>query len=446
MRRIILATLTAAMLASTSAPGWAQGQFAPIVYVNNSAVTKYELDQRIRFMQLLRAPGADAKGARQALIDDRLKEAAAKAAGINVTDEQLDAAMAEFAGRANMDAAQFTQALGQAGVERQAYRDFVRSGVAWRELVRARIVPTVNVSDREVDQALKRVIETPIVDSVLLSELIIPAPQGQEEQALDRAEAIAASSGSEGAFAAAARQYSASASRDQGGRLNWVAIDRLPPTLQPIITALRPGQVSGPITAQGAVILFFLRDTRGQRRAGATEQSVEYLVMTVPSAQEAAQISATALSCDDVQVAANRYSPNPVQRMTAPMGQVPLDIGQRLATLDDNESTVIDYGAGARLVMLCKRQPTLVADFAPQGVPGAAANTGTPVPAVPAPGAAPVANPGGAPGAEGAPPADPSALPGRAEAREEVFNQKINTAAEAYLAELRADAIIRNPR
>ena len=82
MRRIFHATLTAGFLGSTvlgaaavtatlglgsalMLPRGAEaGPFAPVVYVNNAAVTQYELDQRIRFMQVLRAPGADRESAR----------------------------------------------------------------------------------------------------------------------------------------------------------------------------------------------------------------------------------------------------------------------------------------------------------------------------------------------------------------------------------------------
>ncbi|MFC0812641.1 hypothetical protein ACFHYO_11025, partial [Paracoccus panacisoli] len=40
--------------------------------------------------------------------------------------------------------------------------------------------------------------------------------------------------------------------------------------------------------------------------------------------------------------------------------------------------------------------------------------------------------------------ADPP-LQSRAQVREAIFNRKINAAADAYLAELRADAVIRKP-
>lgn len=421
MRQIIRATALAAMLGGVALPAIAQGPFAPVLYVNDAAVTQYELDQRTRFMQLLRAPDANRDTALQELVNDRLKMQAAELIGIAVTDEGLDEGLAEFAGRANMSVDQFIAALAEAGVERQAYRDFVTAGVAWREVVRQRIVPRIEVSEREIDQAVQRELQTPLTDAVLLSELIMPAPPGTEDQVMARAEEFTRTIRSEEAFAAAARQWSATPTAGRGGRLDWTPIADLPPSLQPIILALSPGQVTQPLNVPGAVVLFYLRDTRGRLRPGATDQTVEFLTMALPSAAEGARILAVADSCDQVHVQANRYAPDPVSRQTSPLGAVPADIAQRLSTLDENEGSVIDYGAGATLVMLCRRTPTLLADD-----DGAADETGE------------VAAAGG--NAQSFPPVTP-----RDQMREQIFNRKINAAADAYLAELRADALVRQP-
>ena len=70
MRRMIHATTMAVLLAATALPALTQaGPLSPVAYVNNSAVTQYELDQRVRFLEILRAPDANREAALQALID-----------------------------------------------------------------------------------------------------------------------------------------------------------------------------------------------------------------------------------------------------------------------------------------------------------------------------------------------------------------------------------------
>ncbi len=421
MRRILLGAAMAAMLTGTGlGPALAQGnQFQTLVYVNDAAVTRYELDQRLRFMQVLRAPDNTPETAEKALIDDRLRMFAARQFGIAPDKAQIDAGLTEFAGRANMGVEQFEAALAKAGVDRQTFRDFVTAGVIWRQVVRQHLLGQVRVTDAEVAQEMQKIIETPQVTHVALSELIIPAPEGQQDAAMARAEEVVAGTKSEGDFAGFARKYSATPSAANGGRLPWTPLANLPPALRPLILSMKPGQISQPLTVPGAVVLFYLRDTRGTLRPGAEAQVLDYVRFTVGTAQEAARIAAASDTCADLFIHARGLPPQQIEHLKLPQGQVPTGDAIRLAVLDDNESTVVNYGGAVQLLMLCKREPALMAE-APEK---------------------PVAT---APGEE-PPKPDPNALPARDEVRNEIFNRKVGQAADAYLAELRANAVIRRP-
>lgn len=425
MRRILLGAALAAILAGTgTVPGpfthQAQAQsglFQPVVYVNDSAVTGYEIEQRARFMQILRAPNNDRASVEKALIDDRLRSFAAKQAGIAATDEQITAGLEEFASRGGMGVDQFVQLLGQSGVDRQTFEDFVVSGLLWREFVRARMVGQVTVSDAEVEQAMKNIIETPEITHVSLSELIIPAPPGEEGKAMALAERIVSQTSSEADFAAFARQYSATPSAQQGGRLPMTPLANLPPSLRPILLQMQAGTISQPLQVEGAVVLFFLRETRGTQRPGATEQVLDYIRVRLATAQEAANFAARARTCDELEAATGQVPAEQVTRQTLSQGQIPQGEAIRLATLDDNETAVVNYGGTVDLLMLCKRSPALLAN-----APEAPVATSPDDPARPA-----------------------NALPVRDDIRDQIFNRKIAAAADNYLAELRANAIIRRP-
>jgi peptidyl-prolyl cis-trans isomerase SurA len=421
MRHILSGVILAAALGLTAAPPVAaQGMFQPVVYVNDSAVTGYEIDQRMRFMRMLGAPATTPREAEEALIDDRLRMQAARRLGIEITDEGLAAGLEEFAGRAGLDAAGFTARLGSAGIEPQVFRDFIEAGTVWREVVRARLLGQINVSDAELEQELRRVIEAPVIDRLLLSELIIPAPPGQEAQAMALAERIATSNPTEAQFAAAARQYSAVPSAEQGGRLEVVRLDELPGSLRPIVTALQPGQVSQPLTVEGAVVLFFLRDALGTVRPGAGAQLLDYMVLRVASVEDATRLAQITRNCDDLYVQAGDAAPQ-VRRQTAGPEAIPALIATRLASLDADEATVLPVGDGtADVVMLCSRQPALA-----------------PLPAPEVPLSAEAPDNIGVATADG--------IPEREELRNRIFNTKINAAAENLLADLRADALIRRP-
>ncbi len=423
MRRVILGVALAAVLAG-SGPALAQSNpFRPVLYINNTVVTQFDIEQRMRFLELVRSPQADRATAEKAVIDDRLRMIAGKQMGIDPSEEQIEAALTEFAARGNLSSEQFNQLLRQNNIAPEIFRDFIVSGVVWRDVVRRRIVPMVQVSDVEIDQEFKKIVSTPRVTDVLISEMVIPAPEGQENAIQAQAERLAAGIRSEGDFAAAARQYSATRSAEEGGRLPWTALADLPPSLRPILLSLEPGQISQPLTVPGAVVLFYLRDTRGTVRAGAQDQVLDYLRLRLGNPSEAQRIAQGLRDCSDLYLAAKGL---PADRLIADkgnIGAIPADTGLVLATLDANEASVL----GGDIVMLCSRMPALLAES-------------DALPAVP------VTPPGTRP-EEGAVPNTPpeDAVPARDAVRDEVFNRKISAAADAYLAELRADAILRKP-
>lgn len=441
MRHHILAGLAAAILAMPGGAAFlrpaAAQELAPAVIVNDQAITAYEIAQRARFMQVLRAPDSSPAAAEAALIDERLQVEEGRRLRISVTEADIRGGMTEFAARGGLDADSFVAQLGSAGVDEQTFRDFVTAGLIWRQVLRERVAPAVSVSDREVARVRQSVLEQPRVTEVLISELIMPAPQGSEDQVLARAQQLSDTVRSEGAFAEAARRYSATPTAGSGGRLPWTPISQLPEGLAPILLALQPGQITQPLSIPGAVVLFFVRDTRGEQRPGATSETVRYLSLTLASVAEAQTVQRRADTCDMLYVAAQG---RPVQDQSVASGSAPAE----LASLDPNESVILNRGNAADLVMLCSRGPTLLAEGGPADRPIPGLPTGSLRPAAPsipiAGGAEAVTLPEEAEADAGFAP-----VPSVDEARGRLFDQKVNQGSEALLAELRANAIIRRP-
>ncbi|WP_424436397.1 hypothetical protein [Planktotalea sp.] len=164
--------------------------FATAIKVNERSITNFEIEERIKFLRLLRAPGEHRSLAREQLIDDRLKLGAAEAVGIKPSLEEVQGGMDEFAGRANLTREEFVKAIEAGGVSEQAFRDFVTAGLAWRQLMQAKFGGRIDVSEAEVDRALA---STGAIGGVrvLLSEIIMPATPAQAASVQERAERIA---------------------------------------------------------------------------------------------------------------------------------------------------------------------------------------------------------------------------------------------------------------
>jgi len=367
---IALPALAVSVLVGPGAvPAASQNLFAPVIKVNDQAITRYEIEQRARMLTLFRAPGNPRELAREQLIEERLKLDAARASGIVIEEEDIQAGMEEFASRANMNAEQFIRALEGAGVSAESYRAFVSAGLTWRELVGARFAPRVSVSEADIERARAAASgETGV--RVLLSEIIMAAPPEQVEAVQERALRISQID-TIPAFAAEARRSSAASTRDRGGRLDWMPITNLPPQLRPVILGLAPGEVSDPLPLDGAIALFQMRDIEETGAAEPEYAAIEYAAYYIDGGRSdralsrAARIEAETDTCDDLYGVAKGQPPEVLERDSRAPAEIPQDIALELAKLDPGEvSTTLTRANGETLVflMLCGRTPELGED------------------------------------------------------------------------------------
>jgi peptidyl-prolyl cis-trans isomerase SurA len=365
MRTPLLSLLIALLAVTVTVSSTAQSQnlFAPAIKVNDKVITQFDLNQRSLMLAMFRAPGDPAKEARAQLIEERLKLDAAQALGVLPAGEEITTGMAEFAARANMSTEEFLAALKQGGIEEQTFRDFIVSGVAWRSLVRARFGPKVEVGDTDIDQALNATTTESI--RVLLSEIIIPAPPAEAAAAQARANELSQIT-TESAFAAAARQYSATATSARGGRLEWMPLSNLPPALHPIILGLGRGQVSDPIPIDGAIALFQMRGIEEGKVATPIYSAIEYAAYYIAGGRSpdalatARKLTNTVDTCDDLYGVAKGQPEEVLERGSKAPADIPSDIALELAKLDKHEvSTALTRADGQTLVflMLCGRTP-----------------------------------------------------------------------------------------
>ena len=344
------------------APAAAQSRFSPVVQVGDTVVTRWQLDQRARFLSLLRAPGDPNELAREQLINEAVQMNAVRAAGEETEPEAVEAAMAEFAGRANLTTEEFVTALGQNGVGVETFRDFVGAGIAWRDHVRARFASEARetISQDQISQTLART-GTEGGVRVLLSEILLPATTPETTFASRTRAAELAAIDDDAAFAAAARRFSVAPSASRGGEQTWVALDSLPDDVRGIVAGLAPGQTSRPVELENAVGVFRLRDLERVQAGTPSDLSVDYaLYIAGPDRAAAEAVKASVDTCDDLYGVAEGLPPERLIRETVPQGALPADVRAAIATLDVNEATTsVARGANATVLMLCERKSGL---------------------------------------------------------------------------------------
>lgn len=392
----------AMMFVASLGTALAQNQFATAIQVNDRAITYYELQQREAFLTLLRAPGSAADLAREQLIEERLKLDAMTRAGVSPEGDAVLDGMEEFAGRANLTAAQFIQALGQAGVSEETFRDFVTVGLGWRQFVQQRFAPRARVTEAEID---RRIAQAGAGGGlrVLLSEVILPNVPQLAAQSQARAAEVQRVT-TPAAFSALARKYSFSPSRAKGGRLDWAPLSNYPPQLRQILLSLKPGEVTAPLPAGNALVLLQLRDIQETPTAPAEIAAIDYAAYYIAGGRseaglaEAKRVKSRVDTCDDLYAVAKGQPAEVLDRGTLAPADIPQDIALELAKLDAGEvSTTLTRANGQTLVflMMCGRTPALGED------------------------------------------ADREAI------RNALFNERVARLAEGFLANLEADALIR---
>ncbi|KIC39243.1 peptidylprolyl isomerase [Leisingera sp. ANG-M7] len=355
----------AAGLSLTALPAGAQNLFAPAITVNDEVITRYELEQRARFQAALRVPGDPLETAREELINDRLKLQVLQQAGIELSDEDISAGMEEMAGRANLSLNEFLTALQQQGVAPQTLRDFTRVGLGWREYTRARFLSQARPTPEEIDRAMGSAGTGSV--QVLLSEFIVPINDQNAAQVEELIEQVARLK-SYDSFSAAATQYSAAASRNEGGRLPWMPLTKLPPQLQEIALALKPGEISEPLPLQNAVALFQMRGVREVEGAAPRYTAIEYATYFIPGGRTPEGLAAAQKvvnsvdTCEDFYGLAQGQDPSVLDIQSLPPADIPRDIALELAKLDPTEtSTALTRNNGQTLMvlMLCGRTADL---------------------------------------------------------------------------------------
>ena len=410
-RFLTVILLAAAALAAAMVPAQAQGNlFAPVAYVNDRVVTQYELNQRALFYEALRAPGDTQERAMETLVNERLQQDAAATLGVTVSEEDIASGLAEFAARANLEPDQFLVAIGEVGVQPETVYDFVKAGLLWRGVVRSRFGPRTQVTEAEIDRAIaigtQDGTEAPGGVRVLLSEIFLPTNTPEAAALAQQRAAEISRIDTIPAFAAAARQYSAAPSRNNGGRQNWIDLSKLPSEVRGQILGLAPGQVTAPIQVPNAIAIFQLRALEETGAPAENAVAVEFARFFIPGGRtektlaEARKIEAEVDTCDDLYGVARKLPPERLLRDTLPIAEISGDIALELARLDEGEvSTALTTADGGALVflMLCGRTMGLAEEV------------------------------------------------DREQIRQQLINQRLAAYASGYLAELEADAHIVYP-
>jgi peptidyl-prolyl cis-trans isomerase SurA len=210
------------------------------------------------------------------LVLMRLQVARAESSGISVTDQELDAAIANIARQNQLSLTQLAMQLASDGMTVADLRSSVRDEMLAQRLRQSFAQSRISVSEGEVDAALAAQSNA---TQYHLAHILVGVPEGATADQIANAQAkvedvLARIQAGELDFAAAAVRYSDSPNALEGGDLGWRNLDEIPPSFAQLITSMQPGQAIGPIRGPSG---FQLLQLVGTREAAATAGTVTEL-------------------------------------------------------------------------------------------------------------------------------------------------------------------------
>lgn len=204
------------------------------------------------------------------MIQDKVQLQAAKASGLKVDDNAVDAAVQSIASQNQINVDELRRRLKADGIDYQQFRAELRDELLVTRLRQREVESQVAVSEQDIDQYLRgqQGGAGAATGQINLAEILLPlaenataeqvaAQQAKATQVLERARAG-------GDFAALAAEFSASSGRSSGGEMGLRSAERYPPLFVEATKNLRAGELAGPVrSGAGLHILKLLEKKQG---------------------------------------------------------------------------------------------------------------------------------------------------------------------------------------
>ena len=267
------------------------------VIVDEDVIMQSEIDERLLTIkaQIAAQPGAKApldevlqEQITERLIVESLQLQTADRAGIRISDDELNQALASIAYQNQMELGQFRIALANDGVSWAQMREQVRREFAISRVQQGIMRRRIQITEQEVQNFLATELgETVTSDEYRLGHILLdltsnPPPdkirdtKAQAESLLERL-----NDGED--FGSLAIEFSKDQNALNGGDMGWRKPAQLPSIFSDLVEDMTTGQVKGPIKSGRGFHLIKLLEKRGARAEGMVAQTEVRHVLIKPN-------------------------------------------------------------------------------------------------------------------------------------------------------------------
>ena len=257
-----------AMLLSYSLPITANGSVVVdrvVAVVNNEIITLSDLQREETLKKV------DARHDERMLLDDmidrKLQMAAAKSAGMDVTDKELTEAVTDIMKRNSLDSKQFEAALAKEGLTLEQYKAELREQMTLSRMFNKSVRSGVAVDEAEVRAYYERNIKNySLPEEIRVRQIFFRVPEKAKpsETALIREKATAAAARAKKGenFVTLVKELSEGETAALGGDLGFLQRDQAIPEIEEAARTLKPGEIAGPLQCAGGFHIIKLEEIR----------------------------------------------------------------------------------------------------------------------------------------------------------------------------------------
>lgn len=202
------------------------------------------------------------------LVVEEIQVQRADKLGIHISDEMLNGALDNVARTNGISFADLPRTLEQQGIDYRTYRDEIRRQMTLQMLRQRDVIGRINISPRELDQAMARAKDAPNQNTEYnVSHILVSVPVTASPEQLEAREARMrevydkARAGND--FSQLALTYSDSTTNIEGGSLGWRKGSQLPSIVAEQVGKMQAGDISEPIRTPSGFHIFRLNEMRG---------------------------------------------------------------------------------------------------------------------------------------------------------------------------------------
>jgi peptidyl-prolyl cis-trans isomerase SurA len=236
-----------------------------VAIVNEEIITLSDLQREESLKK-----GDNRMEARQLLedmIDRKLQMAAAKRAGMDVTDKELGEALADIMKRNNLDAKAFEAALIKEGITLAQYKVELLEQMTLSRMFSKNVRAGIAVDEAEVRAYYERNRGAySLPEEIRVRQIYFPLPENatpaQDAAVKARAQAVYERARKGEDFLRLVRENSRGAAASQDGDLGFMQRQHVLPEIEEAARSLKPGEIAGPLHIAGGYHIIRLEEMR----------------------------------------------------------------------------------------------------------------------------------------------------------------------------------------